>query len=245
MGFYGDYHTHTVFSHGKGSIEENVLAARRLGLKAIAITDHGICNYPQNLHPDEVPNYIAEIERCRELYPDIEILIGAEVNLISADGDLDLNDECEKLLDIIIFGWHGARVPPKVNDCVDFWVPNKMPLLKSTKSVMIKNTDAYLKAMQKHRVSVIAHPHRGARIDLKPIGELAKELGVFVEINSKSMLLTQTEFEMLGNIGCKFVCSSDAHTPEKVGDFSGADTFFESGIDHSLLSNYDKKPKFN
>ena len=30
-----DYHTHTVFSHGKGSIEDNVLSARKLGLKEI------------------------------------------------------------------------------------------------------------------------------------------------------------------------------------------------------------------
>ena len=37
-----DYHTHTVFSHGKGSIEDNVLSARKLGLKAVAISDHSV-----------------------------------------------------------------------------------------------------------------------------------------------------------------------------------------------------------
>ena len=36
-----DYHTHTTFSHGKGSIEDNVKEAVKKGLKAIAITDHG------------------------------------------------------------------------------------------------------------------------------------------------------------------------------------------------------------
>ena len=36
-----DYHTHTLYSHGKGTIIDNVLAAREKGLKAIAITDHG------------------------------------------------------------------------------------------------------------------------------------------------------------------------------------------------------------
>ena len=36
-----DHHTHTVYSHGKGSIEDNVKVALSKGLKSVAITDHG------------------------------------------------------------------------------------------------------------------------------------------------------------------------------------------------------------
>ena len=36
-----DYHTHTVYSHGTGSVLENALIAKEKGLKEIAITDHG------------------------------------------------------------------------------------------------------------------------------------------------------------------------------------------------------------
>ena len=35
-----DHHTHTVYSHGKGSIEDNVKVALSKGLKSVAITDH-------------------------------------------------------------------------------------------------------------------------------------------------------------------------------------------------------------
>ena len=35
-----DHHTHTTYSHGKGSIADNVRVAAAKGLKSIAITDH-------------------------------------------------------------------------------------------------------------------------------------------------------------------------------------------------------------
>ena len=38
--FIGDYHTHTNYSDGKGSVMDNALAARQRGLKEIAVTDH-------------------------------------------------------------------------------------------------------------------------------------------------------------------------------------------------------------
>lgn len=37
----GDYHTHTPYSHGKNTVLENAEAAKKLGLKAVGITDHG------------------------------------------------------------------------------------------------------------------------------------------------------------------------------------------------------------
>ena len=40
-----DYHTHTVFSHGKGDVIDNVKSAKEKGLNAIGITDHGF-NHP-------------------------------------------------------------------------------------------------------------------------------------------------------------------------------------------------------
>ena len=38
---YYDIHTHTTYSHGKGSIEDNAAAAVAAGLKILGISDHG------------------------------------------------------------------------------------------------------------------------------------------------------------------------------------------------------------
>ena len=38
--FIGDYHTHTNYSDGKGSVMDTALAAKQRGLKEIAVTDH-------------------------------------------------------------------------------------------------------------------------------------------------------------------------------------------------------------
>ena len=41
MRLWGDYHTHTSYSHGRGTVGDMVLAAKDRGLKEVAITDHG------------------------------------------------------------------------------------------------------------------------------------------------------------------------------------------------------------
>ena len=50
-----DLHTHTTFSHGKGSIEDNVKVAIEKGLKAIAITDHGPGHLTYGIKREAIP----------------------------------------------------------------------------------------------------------------------------------------------------------------------------------------------
>ena len=53
-----DYHTHTYFSHGKGSIEGNVQAAIARGLKAVALTDHGFSQPMVGLTGENIKNAV-------------------------------------------------------------------------------------------------------------------------------------------------------------------------------------------
>ena len=44
MNLNADYHTHTVFSHGKGDVIDNARAAAEKGLKELGIADHGFAH---------------------------------------------------------------------------------------------------------------------------------------------------------------------------------------------------------
>ena len=243
MAFWGDYHTHSVFSHGKGSVEENVLAARAAGLKAIAITDHGVCGFPKNLQPADIPVLKAEIERCRAAYPDMTVLAGVESNLISDKGDIDMPEGAEEMFDLIICGYHAVRIPDSPRQFFKLWVPNSLPT-KNTARRRARNTDALIRAMRDHRVGVIAHPMRQFPCDLKALGEAAKEYGVYLELNSKSCALTTDELEIIVSTGCGLVCSSDAHSPDRVGDFSAAGLVDAAGLDRSVIAYWEAFPKF-
>ena len=50
-----DYHTHTVFSHGKGNVIDNVLVAKEKGLKQVGITDHGFSHPAFGLRNRKLP----------------------------------------------------------------------------------------------------------------------------------------------------------------------------------------------
>ena len=90
-----DTHTHPRWSDGVGEIEANVRRAAELGLPAIACTDHmplqspppGLTR-PEDAPPgrqttwhmawQDLPNYIAEVERARAACPQVEVLVALE-----------------------------------------------------------------------------------------------------------------------------------------------------------------------
>ena len=88
-----DYHTHTTYSHGKGSIEDNVKAAIELGLKGIGIADHGPGHLTYGVKRDNLYVMKKEIEELRVKYPQIEILMSVEANIVSVGNNLDVNED--------------------------------------------------------------------------------------------------------------------------------------------------------
>ena len=82
MIIYGDYHTHTTYSHGKGSILDNAIVAKNKGLKEIAITDHGFSHRVFGVDRKAVENIIVDIRKAKEA-TGVNVIFGIEENLLS------------------------------------------------------------------------------------------------------------------------------------------------------------------
>ena len=87
-----DHHTHTIYSHGKGSIEDNVRVAAARGLKSVAVTDHGPGHLTYGLKTEKLPEMRREIARLKTVYPQVEVLLGVEANTIRVEPYLDVHE---------------------------------------------------------------------------------------------------------------------------------------------------------
>ncbi|MBA3296581.1 MAG: PHP domain-containing protein [Acidobacteria bacterium] len=104
----GDLHMHTTYSDGQDTLETMVAACVQLGHAYIAITDHSeSAAASRTLSLDQLTRQRDEIERLRPRYPDITILHGVEVDILT-DGRLDFPDAILERLDIVLASLHDA-----------------------------------------------------------------------------------------------------------------------------------------
>ena len=93
-----DLHTHTLYSHGKGTPEENVLAAISCGLKSVAVSEHGPGHMFFGVRGRKLGHLRREMDRLKAKYSDkIEVLFGIESNLVG----YGLTDIPKDLLDVL------------------------------------------------------------------------------------------------------------------------------------------------
>lgn len=87
-----DLHTHTVYSDGKNTPEEMVLAAISIGMEEIGISDHSYTDFDLSycMKREDIEKRIAEIEALKKKYAGkIKVLCGIEQDLFatfSAEG---------------------------------------------------------------------------------------------------------------------------------------------------------------
>ncbi|HSE99081.1 MAG TPA: DNA polymerase/3'-5' exonuclease PolX [Blastocatellia bacterium] len=193
----GDFHLHTTWSDGQNSVREMVEAARFRGYEYIAITDHTMaCSIANGNTPEELLEELEEIESMAREFDDIQVLKGAEVDILS-DGSLDMPDDVLDRLDWIVCSIHSG-------------------FQQERRQI----TDRVLRAIESGYPDVIAHPTGrllGERdpyeIDLEEVFQAAKRRNVRLELNASPYRLDLNSYwlSVAREVGVGFVISTDSH----------------------------------
>lgn len=236
-----DLHTHTIFSHGKGTIEDNVKTALARGLKAIGISDHGPGHVSYGIKRENIAVMRAEVDRLRLLYPEIEILLGVEANIINPSGHLDLYQEELPFFDYILAGYHYGVF----GEC-----PWKAAKLHAQNYVLTgffhregkrqrkTNTDLVVRAVYENHIRILTHPGDKGPFDIYEIALACAERGTLMEISTWHDWLTVDGIKEAAKTDARFVISSDAHRSERVGEWQGAaDRIKAAGLDIERVDN--------
>jgi len=255
-----DYHTHTRYSDGKGSIEDNVLAAISKGLKKIAISDHGYNHIGIGMRLKDFDKIRSEINRLNERYPSIEILMGVEANPIGLNGEIDVPDHLIHRFDLISVGYHRAVTPFTLKDAWQLFLKNRFNAISRNDRHELSqmNTLALINSIERNPISIITHPGAKAQIDIRLLAKHAAQKKVALEINphhdvyltrNDKVMRKEASYQQISpkNVeyvkialeeGASFVINSDAHTPGEVGVFDIALKIAElAGVPVSRIIN--------
>lgn len=210
---FEDLHTHTYYSHGKGSPRENVLAALDKGLERICVSEHGPGHFSFGVRGkklDKLNNELLDLRR--EFAGKIEVLRGLELNVMNC-GVSDCPENRDDY-DVIIIGYHKS-VPPFNKVAINIWKES----LLGIKNDPHKNAEAILAAAESCRANIISHPNLYLKVDIPYMAKCCRELGILLEVNSSRVTLSKEELIAVRDAGCGLIVGSDAHAPERVGDF--------------------------
>lgn len=217
-----DYHTHTVYSHGKGTILDNALIAKEKGLVELGITDHGFAHSVFGINKKKLPQMRKDCQLASEK-TGVKVLLGVESNIVSTNGKTDLNEKYYDDFDIYLAGIHKI-VLYSLNTIFPLAIPN---LTASTfnkkqvsKSLIKNNTKTFINTIKNNPVDVITHLNFCCFADAVEVAKVAADYGTYLELNAKKTHLTDEELAKILDTGVNFVIGSDAHTPDRVGEIS-------------------------
>lgn len=224
-----DIHTHTIASgHASAATITDMAKAALAGhLSLLGISDHGPATFGGGK-----PSYFRNLTYAQKKRLGVEMLYGAETNILDNSGRLDLDDSILKALDYVIASMHK---------------PIKKP------GTIGENTAAYIEAMKNPYVSIIGHcDDVKYPVDYLAVIRAAMEHNVLLEINNSSLrpdgYRGDTRFNdlMILNL-CKHfhypvLLSSDSHGTKHVGDFTYALELVKlAEFPDELILNYSKR----
>ena len=215
-----DLHTHTKYSHGKGSIFDNAASAAEKGLEGIAITDHGFSHPAFGMRRKYLDQMKRECNEAEEKYG-VKVLLGIESNLRGERGTIDVKPTDYAKLDVILAGVHRFIRYNSFKDLAWLLWANIFDSVfhKTPSDRLIRfNTNCYVNAIKNNPIDVITHVGYMCFCDPVEVAKAAADYGTYIEINTKKTHLTDEQWLKVIETGVKFVVDSDAHSVDRIGD---------------------------
>lgn len=235
MKILADYHTHTIYSHGKGTIEDNVKVAISKGIETLGISDHGYDHLTYGIKRKNIFKMKEEIDILNEKYKNqINLLLGIECNILDDKGNIDFDEKLKNVFDYVMAGYHFGSKPRDIKGLIN----HANNYILKTEKAKEYNTKAAINAMKNNDIFIITHPGDKGDIYIEEVAKAAKKTNTRLEINSSHNFLNATQIKEIKHIRNTFIVGSDAHIPQNVGNFDLAlKTIRESELDLSLIEN--------
>jgi putative hydrolase len=229
MELYGDLHTHTIYSDGRSTVEDNVRAAAGRGLRQVAITDHGHGKFfGTGMRQADYEIIKAQIKKSADEHK-VEVLFGVEANITGSGGQIDIRTAERGEFDILLCGVHRGVKAHRFIDYFTFFLPNWFWgfIHYTPKGRIKKNTQTVINAVEKNNIDILVHPNRYFRTNVLEVAKACIERGTVMELNCKKISFRPIDFERMTAMGAKFVVGSDAHQSKNVGRADRVEEFLK------------------
>jgi putative hydrolase len=240
-----DFHSHTRYSHGKGTIEESVIIGMKRGLKKVAITEHGPGHLAYGVSMKKMKEMKVEIEKLKDLYPEIEIVFGVEANISTKGNLIDVKPEEMNFFDIVLAGYHYGILGAFSGEnflAAKFKRAENASIEKAKKgSLLVRNTEMVVNALYKNDIFMLTHPGDKGPFDILELAKACEATDTLMEISNWHPHLDEAGIKTAAKTGVKFAISSDAHSPERIGGFTkGLKRAQNAGLDLSRIVNIER-----
>ncbi|MBQ9844793.1 MAG: phosphatase [Oscillospiraceae bacterium] len=200
MNLIADLHTHTLYSdHAFNTVTEMITQAQKLGLKALAITDHGPAmpdsgHHWHYINKGQIPKKIG----------DMIVMFGIEADVMNVQAELDISDGYLGNLDWVIASIHKDIIPKlSFEDATQLW----------------------LNVARNPYVDMIGHCEQVEHyFDYEKVIPVFAANNKVVEMNVNSAIVRPTGQKNMEELakackkyGCKIAVNSDAHSIYTIG----------------------------
>lgn len=214
-----DYHMHTEFSDGDGSVRDYAERAEELGLEEIAITDHVWRS------SDWVDDYVEEVRDVSEEV-NVRMLAGLEAKVVDREGNVDVKKEDAGKVDFVMGVVH--RYYPDEEE------PYDDSLNFSPSEAAELERDLTLRLLENPVVDVVGHPsrtyykfHYGESEEdfpkeyFRDMIDKAVEVGKPLEYNARlPRRVRDTLLGMYLDSSVSFTVGSDSHTASRLDNLA-------------------------